>query len=247
VRTPKYAQAPIRPISFQAMSNSMSKQVDPTNPVPIHMKLNENYHKALNVSPPVIRQPVAPPQQTAPPPPPSDPIVTPPPPPSQQPETPNTGLLLPESITEAPLASPEDPQNVVNMEVTASAAAPMIEPSQPVSMVNEQGTAQTSVGQSTGMGMAPQGVGYGPRQNLPPFPLQPPDDDLSTLSNLPALQSLPPVVLPSVGSIDRPTQLVNDDTPETMMQPQATPTRLDHKRRHRYQTRFQARQAQRQN
>jgi hypothetical protein len=244
VRAPKYAQAPIRPANFQSMSNSMSKQIDPTNPVPIHMKLNENYLKALNVPTPALVPQTATlsPALTA-----STPPSTPPAQPSQQPETPNTGLLLPESITEAPLASPEDPQNVVNMEVTASAAAPMIEPSQPVSMVNEQGTAQTSVGQSTGMGMAPQGVGYGPRQNLPPFPLQPPDDDLSTLSNLPALQSLPPVVLPSVGSIDRPTQLVNDDTPETMMQPQATPTRLDHKRRHRYQTRFQAKQAQRQN
>ena len=46
MRAPKYAQAPIRPANFVTMSNSMSKQVDPTNPVPIHMKLNENYHKA---------------------------------------------------------------------------------------------------------------------------------------------------------------------------------------------------------
>ena len=43
MRTAKYVRAPSRPATFQAMSNSLSNQADPTNPLPFQQQLANRY------------------------------------------------------------------------------------------------------------------------------------------------------------------------------------------------------------
>ena len=44
----KHSQPPSRPAFFGAMSNSMAKEMDPTNPVPIRVAINEQYVNELS-------------------------------------------------------------------------------------------------------------------------------------------------------------------------------------------------------
>ena len=53
-RRPKYVQPPHRPATFGALANSIAKQQNPTNPLPIQRQMNEMYEKELgqiNVAP----------------------------------------------------------------------------------------------------------------------------------------------------------------------------------------------------
>ena len=47
LRVPKYARPPPRPATFQAMSNSLSNQADPTNPLPFQQQLVKQYEQEL--------------------------------------------------------------------------------------------------------------------------------------------------------------------------------------------------------
>ena len=46
-RAPKYSQPPPRPINYNAMSNSMARQMDPTNEAAFTDRLNKQYMEAL--------------------------------------------------------------------------------------------------------------------------------------------------------------------------------------------------------
>jgi hypothetical protein len=51
LRAAKYVRPPVRPATFQAMSNSLSNQADPTNPLPVQQQLAKQYEQEVDVSP----------------------------------------------------------------------------------------------------------------------------------------------------------------------------------------------------
>ena len=51
LKAQKYVQAPPRPVTFQAMSNSLANQVDPTNPIPFRQNLAVTYNNELEDEP----------------------------------------------------------------------------------------------------------------------------------------------------------------------------------------------------
>ena len=63
----KHTQPPSRPAFFGAMSNSMAKEMDPTNPVPIRVAINEQYVNELQpvatAPAPLITFPATPPMR----------------------------------------------------------------------------------------------------------------------------------------------------------------------------------------
>jgi hypothetical protein len=59
LRAAKYVRPPVRPATFQAMSNSLSNQADPTNPLPVQQQLAKQYEQELelaHVFPPPLQE-----------------------------------------------------------------------------------------------------------------------------------------------------------------------------------------------
>jgi len=57
LRAAKYVRPPPRPATFQAMSNSLSNQADPTNPLPFQQQLAKQYKQELaHVFPPPLKE-----------------------------------------------------------------------------------------------------------------------------------------------------------------------------------------------